>query len=159
MLIKILTIINKIHWCYSKVLLTVPTRDFLGPYMTIVSLSLPEELVRSMEEMRSSQGYAGRSELIRASLRLMLDDAREKDSLKGVVNAILVITHDEFNEEPITKLKHQFEDIVKTHIHSKISHSNCVELFLLEGEGKKVSSMTRAFQKEDRLRSVKLIVI
>ncbi len=89
----------------------------------------------------------------------MLDDAREKDSLKGVVNAILVITHDEFNEEPITRLKHQFEEIVKTHIHNKISHSNCVELFLLEGDGKKVSSMTRAFQKEDRLRSVKLIVI
>ncbi len=127
--------------------------------MTIVSLSLPDELVKSMEEMRVSQGYAGRSELIRASLRLMLDDAREKDSLKGVVNAILVITHDEFNEEPITRLKHQFEEIVKTHIHNKISHSNCVELFLLEGDGKKVSSMTRAFQKEDRLRSVKLIVI
>ncbi|HZW57661.1 MAG TPA: CopG family ribbon-helix-helix protein [Nitrososphaerales archaeon] len=127
--------------------------------MTIVSLSLPDELVKSMEEMRVSRGYAGRSELIRASLRLMLDDAREKDSLKGVVNAILVITHDEFNEEPITRLKHQFEEIVKTHIHNKISHSNCVELFLLEGDGKKVSSMTRAFQKEDRLRSVKLIVI
>ena len=127
--------------------------------MTIVSLSLPDELIRSIEEIQQSEGFTGRSELIRAALRLMLADEREKDSLKGQVNAILVITHDEFNEEPVTRLKHEFEAIVKTHIHNKLSHSNCVELFLVEGEGKKVSSMTKAFQKEDKLRSVKLVVI
>ena len=127
--------------------------------MPIVSLSLPNELVKSMEELQDSQGYAGRSELIRAALRMMLDDSREKDSLSGQMNAVLVITHDEFNEEPVTKLKHQYEDIVKTHLHNKISHSNCVELFLLEGDGKKVSAMTKAFQKEEKLRSVKLVVL
>lgn len=127
--------------------------------MTIVSLSLPRELVKSMDDLQSSQGYAGRSELIRAALRMMLEDSREKDSLKGQVNAILVITHDEFNEEPVTKLKHEFEDIVKTHIHNKMSHGNCVELFLLQGDGKEVSAMTRAFQKEDKLRGVKLLLI
>ncbi len=127
--------------------------------MTIVSLSIPDELVKSMEEMQASQGYAGRSELIRAALRLMIDDTKAKDSIKGQVNAILVITHDEFNEEPITKLKHEFEDIVKTHLHNKLSHSNCVELFLLEGDGKKISSMTNALQKEEKLRSVKLMII
>lgn len=127
--------------------------------MTIVSLSLPEELVKSMEQIQQSEGFAGRSELIRASLRMMLADSREKDSLRGEVNAILVVTHDEFNEAPVTKLKHEFEEIVKTHIHNKISHSNCVEIFLLEGDGKKISSMTKAFQKEDKLRSVKLVMI
>ena len=127
--------------------------------MTIVSVSLPNELVKSMEEMQVSQGYAGRSELIRAALRLMIDDAKAKDSIKGQVNAILVVTHDEFNEEPITKLKHEFEDIVKTHLHNKLSRSNCVELFLLEGEGKKISSMTSALQKEEKLRSVQLMII
>ncbi len=127
--------------------------------MPIVSLSLPEELIRSANELQKSEGFKGRSELIRASLRLMLADTKEKDSLKGQVNAILVITHAEFNEEPITRLKHNFEDIVKTHLHNKISHNNCVELFLLEGEGKKVSSMTKAFQKEERIKSVKLLVV
>ena len=61
--------------------------------------------------------------------------------------------------EAITRLKHEFEDIVRTHIHNKISRSNCVELFLVEGEGKKVASMTKAFQKEEKMKSVRLIVI
>ncbi|MHB1907463.1 MAG: CopG family ribbon-helix-helix protein [Nitrososphaerales archaeon] len=125
----------------------------------IVSLSLPKELVKSIDEIQSSEGFAGRSELIRASLRMMLEDRKEKEMLKGQTSAIVVVTHDEFNEEPVTRLKHQFEDIVRTHIHNKISHSNCVEIFLVQGEGRQVDSMTRALQKEEKLKSVKLVVI
>ena len=59
-------------------------------------------------------------------------------------------------KSPITKLKHQFEDIVKTHIHNKVSHNSCLELFLLEGDGKKVASMAKEFQKEDKMKSVEI---
>jgi CopG family transcriptional regulator, nickel-responsive regulator len=127
--------------------------------MTIVSLSFPDQMVKELDQIQDTGGFAGRSELVRAAIRLLIEDKKEKDSLSGHVNAVIVVTHDESNEAPITKLKHEFEDIVKTHIHNKISHSNCVELFLVEGEGKKVASMTRAFQREEKMKSVKLIVI
>ena len=114
----------------------------------------------SLEKLRKFEGYAGRSELIRASIRLLLNDGRAKDSLKsGQINALLVITHSRLEDEPITRLKHEYEDIVETHIHSQISHNTCAELLFVAGDGKRVSSMTRSFQKEDRLRSVRLVVI
>jgi CopG family transcriptional regulator, nickel-responsive regulator len=116
-------------------------------------------MVKELDEIQDAGGFAGRSELVRAAIRLLIEDRKEKDSLLGHVNAVVVVTHDESNEAPITRLKHEFEDIVKTHIHNKISHSNCIELFLVEGEGKKVASMTKAFQKEEKMKSVKLIVI
>lgn len=127
--------------------------------MTIVSLSLPDEMIRQLDGVQKTGGYAGRSELVRAAIRLMIEDTKEKDSLSGHVQAIILVTHDEFNEEPITRLKHQYEDIVRTHIHNKVSQGNCVELFLLEGDGRKIGSMTKEFQKEDKLKSVKLLVI
>lgn len=127
--------------------------------MTIVSLSFPEQMVKEMDQMQKSGAFAGRSELVRAAIRLLLEDTKEKDSLSGRMNAIIVVTHDESNEAPITRLKHSFEEIVKTHIHNKISQNNCVELFLLEGDGKRIGAMTREFQKEDKLKSVKLLVI
>ncbi len=127
--------------------------------MTIVSLSFPDQMVTELDEIQNTGGFAGRSELVRAAIRLLIEDRREKDSLLGHVNAVVVVTHDESNEAPITRLKHEFEDIVKTHIHNKISRSNCVELFLVEGDGKKVASMTKAFQREEKMKSVKLIVI
>ncbi len=116
-------------------------------------------MIKEMDQIQRSGGFAGRSELVRAAIRLLFEDSKEKSNLSGKMNAIIVVTHDESNEAPITRLKHEFEDIVKTHIHNKISQNNCVELFLLEGDGKTIGSMTREFQKEDKLKSVKLVTI
>ena len=127
--------------------------------MPIVSLSLPEQMIKEMDQIQKSEAYTGRSELVRAAIRLLFEDSKEKEALSGRLNAIIVVTHDESNEAPVTKLKHQFDGIVKTHIHNKINQNNCVELFLLEGEGKKIGSMAREFQKEDKLKSVKLVAI
>jgi len=127
--------------------------------MTIVSLSFPEQMIKEMDRIQESRGFEGRSEMVRAAIRLMMEDAKEKDSLKGRVSALIAVTHDQKDEGPITLLKHQFEEIVKTHIHSKITPGSCVELFLVEGEGSRIASMTKAFQKEDKMKSVKLLVI
>lgn len=127
--------------------------------MPIVSLSFPDQMIKEMDHLQKSGGFTGRSELVRSAIRLMLEDSREKDAVTGETNAIIVVTHDESDEEPITKLKHQFEDIVRTHIHNKFGHSSCIELFLLEGDGRKVTSMAREFQKEDKMKSVRLVVI
>jgi len=127
--------------------------------MTIVSLSFPEIMINEMNQIQKSGGFAGRSELVRAAVRLLIEDSKAKDNLTGHMNAIVLVTHDESNEAPVTRLKHEFEEIVRTHIHNKISRNNCVELFLLEGDGKKVASMVREFQKEDKLKSVKLVTI
>ena len=127
--------------------------------MPIVSLSFPDQMIKDIDQIQKSGGFAGRSELVRAAIRLLMEDSKEKHALSGRMNAILVVTHDESNEAPITRLKHEFEEIVRTHIHNKISQNNCVELFLLEGDGKKVGSMTREFQKEDKLKSVKLVIV
>src|SRR5438128_9098505 len=103
--------------------------------MAIVSLSFPDQIIKELDRIQDTGGFTGRSELVRAAIRLLIDDRKEKDSLLGRVNAVVVVTHDESNEAPITKLKQEFEDILKTHIHNKISHGNWGEVFLLEGKG------------------------
>jgi CopG family nickel-responsive transcriptional regulator len=127
--------------------------------MTIISLSFPEEMIKEMDQLQKSRGFTGRSELVRAAIRLMLEDTKEKDSMAGRISAIVTVTHSQEDEEPITRLKHSFQEIVKTHIHNKFSQGNCIELFLLEGDGKKVASMTKSFLQEENMKSVRLIVL
>lgn len=116
-------------------------------------------MLKEIDHVQDTGGFAGRSELVRAAIRLLLEDSKEKDSITGHINALIIVTHDESNEAPITRLKHQYEEIVRTHVHNKLGHSNCVELFILEGDGKKIASMAKEFRKEDRMKSVKLVVI
>jgi CopG family nickel-responsive transcriptional regulator len=123
----------------------------------IVSLSFPKELLDDMDAVQKTSGFTGRSELVRAAIRLMLEDNREKDSLAGEINGLIVVTHDEDEEDPVTKLKHGFEDIIKTHLHSKTTSSICVELFLVHGDAKKVVAMSKAFEAEDKMKSTKFL--
>ena len=127
--------------------------------MPIVSVSMPDSLVRTMRDLQKSQGFTGTSELVRAALRLLVADAQEKATVSGPTNAVIVITHSEDREAPVTRIKHQFDDVVKTHIHNKAGKGTCVEVFLVEGEGSKAASMARAFQREDGIRAVKMVVL
>ena len=125
--------------------------------MPVVSLSLPEQMVKDIDEIQETVGFAGRSELVRAAIRMMLGDVREKEEIEGVAAAVIVVGHGVEDEEPVTRLKHRFEDIVRTHVHSKVSHEDCVEVFILSGEGRRITAMKREFQRERRIRSVKLL--
>ena len=116
-------------------------------------------MVKEMDQIQQSLGFTGRSELVRSGIRLLLQDLREKTQLTGAITAVVVVTHNEENEEAVTKIKHKFSPIVKTHIHNKMNKTNCVELFLLEGEAADITSMTREFQREDVIKSVKLVTL
>lgn len=127
--------------------------------MPIVSLSLPDQMVKAMDQIQGSVGFSGRSELVRAAIRLLLEDTKEKDSIEGKTNAVIVVGHARDDEEPVTRLKHRFESIVRTHVHVKVSHEDCVEVFVLAGEGKSIASMAKEFEKEKKIRSVKLLQV
>ena len=75
--------------------------------MPIVSLSFPESMMKEMDELQQALGFTGRSELVRASIRLMLQDVKEKNALVGKGSAVIVLTHTEENEEPVTTNKAQ----------------------------------------------------
>ena len=125
--------------------------------MAIVSLSLPEQMVQAMDQIQRSMGFSGRSELVRAAVRLMLDDEREKARLSGTVSGLLVVTHDQDREGPVTALKHKYEEVIRTHVHTKTSSTNCVELFIVQGPAREIVEMGNSFKAEDKMKSSKFI--
>jgi CopG family transcriptional regulator, nickel-responsive regulator len=127
--------------------------------MPIVSLSLPEQMVKAMDEIQESVGFSGRSELVRAAIRLLLEDTREKNALVGKSNAVVVLGHASVDEEPVTRLKHSFGDIVKTHVHCRVSQEDCIEVFVLTGEGRQIAAMAKGFERERKIKTVKLLRI
>jgi len=123
----------------------------------IVSLSLPDQMLKSMDEIQESVGFSGRSELVRAAIRLLLEDTREKNSLAGKVNAVVVVGHASADEDPVTKIKHSYGDVVRTHVHCKVSREDCIEVFVLAGEGREISAMAKGFERERKIKTVRLL--
>ena len=68
-----------------------------------------------------------------------------------------MVTHEQDREEPVTALKHRYEEIIRTHVHSKTSSTICVELFIVQGPAKQVVEMSSSFRAEDKMKSSKFI--
>ncbi|GIU70602.1 MAG: nickel-responsive regulator 1 [Candidatus Nitrosocaldaceae archaeon] len=123
----------------------------------IVSISLNENMLKSIDELQKEFGFSGRSEVIRAGIRMLLADKIEKEQLVGSIGCVLIVTHEE-EDEASTKIKSRYEDIIKTHLHCKLRNNKCLELFVIEGDAKKIQNMTKEFQANEGMEHVRLLI-
>ncbi len=125
--------------------------------MTIVSISINDDLLKEMEVLKKDLGYTGKSELVRAALRTLIVEKKERETLTGQINGILIASHNEEAEEVVTGLKHRYERCINTHLHSKQESGKCLELFILKGDASAVKRMLNEFQKNRKIDYAKLV--
>jgi len=127
--------------------------------MPIVSISLNDEILTELDKLQKSMGFSGRSEAIRAGIRTFVAEEKQKAELSGNVHAILLVVHNDEFDHIVSGIKHNFEDLITTHLHSKIEGDKCMELFLIDGEAERVSTITRDFQTNKKMDTVKLVTL
>ena len=127
--------------------------------MPIVSISLTEEILKEIDTLQKNLGFSGRSDAIRAGIRSFVSEEKQKENLSGNVNAILLVVHNDEYDNQVNGIKHSYEDLITTHLHSKIEGDKCMELFMLKGEADSVSSITKDFQINKKMDTVKLVAL
>ena len=127
--------------------------------MPIVSISLNDEILSELDKLQSSMGFSGRSEAIRAGIRTFVSEEKQKSDLSGNIHAILLVVHNDEFDHIVSGITHNFEDLITTHLHSKIEKEKCMELFVIDGDAEKVSTMTKNFQIKKNIDTVKLVTI
>ena len=104
--------------------------------MTVVSVSMPEELLQRIDNFSDEHGYTGRSEVIREASRNLLgefeDKRLEERELMGVVT-VLFNYENSTVEKRMMELRHEYEDLVASNVHNHVGDHYCMELFILEG--------------------------
>lgn len=127
--------------------------------MPIVSISLNDEILSELDNLQSSLGFSGRSEAIRAGIRTFVSEEKQKSDLSGNIHAILLVVHNDEFDHAVSGITHNFEDLITTHLHSKIDKEKCMELFVINGDAEKVSTMTKDFQTNKNMDTVKLVAL
>ena len=127
--------------------------------MPIVSISLNDEILKQIDTLQKNLGFSGRSDAIRAGIRSFVSEEKQKEDLSGNVNAILLVIHNDEYDNQGTDVKQSFEDLITMHLHSKIEGDKCMELFILKGESDIVSEITKNFQTNKKMDTVKLVAL
>ena len=128
-------------------------------HMPIVSISLNDEILKQIDTLQKNLGFSGRSDAIRAGIRSFVSEEKQKEDLSGNVNAILLVVHNDEYDNQVTEVKHSYEDLITMHLHSKIEGDKCMELFILKGESELVSDITKNFQINKKMDTVKLVAL
>ena len=126
--------------------------------MPIISLSLNDTILEEIDKIQKEEGYSGRSELVRAGLRLLISESKNSENIFGEIKAILILIHNHDDEQVVSDIKHDFKGVTKTQIHSHIREDKCLEIFVLEGTAKKIKEMVRLFQTSKKMDLIKLII-
>jgi CopG family nickel-responsive transcriptional regulator len=110
--------------------------------MTVVSVSMPAELLERIDSFADEHGYTGRSEVVREAARDLLDEFEntklEDRELMGVVTVVFDYETTSV-EERMMRLRHEHETLVAANFHSHVGNHYCMELFVLEGRLEEIS--------------------
>ncbi len=108
--------------------------------MAIISMSLDDELLKDIDSLQEKLNFKGRSEVIRVALRLLIDDHKNKCELQGEIDAILLVVHQE-KDEDVNKIKHDYQSLILTQVHNHLKNHECLDMFVLRGESKKIKDL------------------
>ena len=91
--------------------------------MTVVSVSMPEELLERLDSFADEHGYTGRSEVVREASRSLLnefeDEQLEDRELMGVVTVLFDYEATDV-EQKMMYLRHEYDDLVTSNVHNPV---------------------------------------
>jgi CopG family nickel-responsive transcriptional regulator len=117
--------------------------------MTVVSVSLPEELVERLDAFATEHGSTGPSEVGREAARSLLGEVDEPSlegrDLLGVVTVRLDYRSTAL-EQDLLALRHEHDGLVASNVHDHVGDRYCMERSILEGSLADVAAFVQAIR-------------
>ena len=124
--------------------------------MTIVSISIPTELLLRFDEVLASKGFRSRSDAVRESMRSFVDEA-EWDSAEGENQIVITMIYDEIGPRgELSILQHRYEEI-QMMLHLHLEKGQCMEVFIARGPNSRLREILGKIRKVKGVRSIKFI--
>jgi CopG family nickel-responsive transcriptional regulator len=120
-------------------------------------VSLPDNLLDQFDEIIKKRGYSSRSEGIRDAIRNYIINYKWMNEIEGerIGTISLIYGHDQRGlVNNLTKMQHDYSDLVRSSIHVHLDRDNCLEIIMLRGEGEEIKEVA---EKMMALKGVKYL--
>ncbi|MCX6693899.1 MAG: nickel-responsive transcriptional regulator NikR [Methanomicrobiales archaeon] len=124
-----------------------------------IGISLPTHLLDHFDEIISARGYSSRSEGIRDSIRSYITHYKWMADVKGERQGVITIIYDHEQRgllPVLTDIQHEFMALIQASLHSHVTHTRCLEVILVRGEGSEIKTLTERLMAQKGVESVKL---
>ena len=128
--------------------------------MTVISITLPNDLLKQFEEFIRTRGYYSRSEAFRDAVRNLLAETELIKMETNNVAATLMIICDYARKDvdlKITEIRHEFDDVVVENVHRHIGEKYCLEVFIAEGNNERIQTLISRIRGMRGIQQIKAI--
>jgi CopG family nickel-responsive transcriptional regulator len=128
--------------------------------MSIISVSLPNELLEELNAILGEEKLATRSEVLRQAVRSYIAEYKELSKLEGYVTATVTVLYEkkEKNEE-LLKLQHEFSDMITAYLHSHLTEENCLEVLVVKGPSERLRGLIDGLKANKPVKLMKLAIM
>ncbi len=124
--------------------------------MPIVSLSLDDAILKSLDEVAQRRKYRSRSEAVREALREFID-VTEWGREGGQASVILAVVYEKGNPKAdLAMLQHRFDEI-RTMLHTHLNEVDCLQIFVAEGSTPRLKELIGQIRRVKGVKQIKFI--
>lgn len=127
-----------------------------------IGVSLPDNLLGRFDEIIKKRGYSSRSEGIRDAIRNYIIHYEWMNEVEGERIGVitLIYEHDQRGlVNNLTDIQHMYTGLIRSSVHVHLDHDNCMEIVMLQGEGKLVKEVAEKMMALKGVKHVKLATI
>jgi len=109
--------------------------------VTVISITLPGDLLSKFDRFIETRGYYSRSEAFRDAIRSIIEESELAKLEAGDVAATIMTTCEYKRTDvdlKITEIRHEFDDVVVENMHRHIGEKYCLEIFIAEGNYQRI---------------------
>lgn len=125
--------------------------------MTVISVSLTDKNIEDLDKFQKLLGLAGRSEAIRVCLRSAETEIRERETMKGLIEGILIAVHKAEEGHGLDEARHKYQQNIATQVHSHLKNGKCLDVFLIGGDSSTIREIMADFQKDESIEYIKFV--
>lgn len=126
--------------------------------MAIISVSLSDENLESLDTVKDFFGLNGRSEAVRTAINAAMIEIQEIGDMEGPVEGILIVVRKEHADPWMSLIQARYQDDIRTQLHSHLKNHKCLEVMVMSSDSSRMSSMIKEIHlagKADYVRFVR----
>ncbi len=126
--------------------------------MTVISITLPPDLLRKFDDFIGTKGYYSRSEAFRDAVRGLIAESEFAKLQTEDVAATIMVTCDYERKDvdlKMSEIRHQFDDVVIENVHRHIGDKYCLEIFITQGSNSRILSLINRLRGMHGIQQVK----
>jgi CopG family transcriptional regulator, nickel-responsive regulator len=100
-----------------------------------LSISLPKDLARQLDQMARQKGYDNRSLAVADMIRAQLVEHWQRHGDQQIAGTITLVYdhHKQHVQAALTDIQHDHHDVIISTLHVHLDHDNCLEVLAVRG--------------------------